>query len=53
MKEWNRMRGGGRRSQGGFKTSSARAKVFDEVLTDLRVFGFGGFGRCEGTGGEL
>ena len=48
LKEWNGMRGGGGRSLSGFKTSGARAKVCDEVLTDLRAFGFGGFGRCEG-----
>ena len=52
MKEWNGMRGGGGRSLSGFKTSGARAKVCDEVLTDLRAFGFGGFGRCEGYGGR-
>ena len=52
MKEWNGMRGGGRRTRDGFKTSNARAKVFNEVLTDLGAFGFGGFGGCEGYGGR-
>ena len=52
MKEWNGMRGGGGRSQNGFKTSNARAKVFNEVLTVLSAFRFGGLGGCEGNGGR-
>ena len=41
-----------RRSGGGLKASKTRADVFNEVLTDLSAFGFGGFGGCEGYGGR-
>ena len=51
LKEWNGMRGGGRRSRESFKTGDARAKVFNKVFTDLSAFRFGGFGGNEGNGG--
>ena len=52
LKEWNGMRGGGRRSRESFKTGDARAKVFNKVFTDLSAFRFGGFGGSEGYGGR-
>ena len=52
LKEWNGMRGGGRRSRESFKTGDARAKVFNKVFTDLSAFRFGGFGGCEGYRGR-
>ena len=41
-----------RRSGGGLKASNTRADVFNEVLTDLSAFGFGGFGGSEGQRGR-
>ena len=53
LKEWNGMRGGGRRSRESFKTGDARAKVFNKVFTTSVRLGLEALVETRGTGEEL